>query len=236
MITNNVYRFLIRILQFTLLRARTIRTFIIKAMILVEEGQSPPESLRWLLQIHDFISNMIDVECIRWGGGVHIKHELMNGIHSFFYKRIPPGSCVLDIGCGKGFLLYELSKLLPKAEVCGIDISEYAVENCKEELRNVIQVGNAIELPFEENSFDFVFALGCMHNLYNYELFDALKEMERVGKQHKYTMQESYRNETERINMCNWQLTQHSFYSTQEWVWFMNMAGYRGDYGFIFFE
>lgn len=150
--------------------------------------------------------------------------------------NLPDNARILDIGCGKGFLLYELTKLLPEAKVFGIDISEYAVENAKEEVKDGIKVGNATSLPFDDNSFDFVYALGCLHNLYNFELFDALKEMERVGKQHKYTMQESYRNENERINMCNWQLTQHSFYSTQEWIWFFNLAGYTGDYGFIFFE
>ena len=65
---------------------------------------------------------------------------------------------------------------------------------------------------------------------------EILKEMERVGRQHKYTMQESYRNETEKINMCNWQLTQHSFLSVDEWIWFMKLAEYDGDFGFIFFE
>jgi len=149
---------------------------------------------------------------------------------------LPEDAKILDIGCGKGFLIYEISKLLPNAQVHGIDISAYAVENCKKELRDVIQIANAARLPFEDDYFDYVYALGCLHNLYNFELFDALKEMERVGKLHKYTMQESYRNERERINMCNWQLTQHSFYSVDEWIWFFNLAGYTGDYGYIFFE
>ena len=103
-------------------------------------------------------------------------------------------------------------------------------------MKDRIQLGTATSLPFEDHSFDFVYALGCLHNLFNFELMEALKEIERVGKQNKYTMQESYRNEMERINMCNWQLTQHSFYNTEEWVWFFNLAGYTGDYGFIFFE
>lgn len=152
------------------------------------------------------------------------------------YYGLPDDARILDVGCGKGFLLYELTKLLPKSEVFGIDISDYAVENAKEEVKAGIKVGNATSLPFEDSSFDYVYALGCLHNLYNFELFKALKEMERVSKLHKYTMQESYRNETEKINMCNWQLTQHSFYSVQEWIWFFNLAGYTGDYGFIFFE
>lgn len=152
------------------------------------------------------------------------------------HYKLPENAKILDIGCGKGFLLYEFTKILADADVYGIDISKYAVENAKEEIKPHIKVENATSLPFEDNSFDFVYALGCMHNLFNFELFEALKEMERVGRRHKYTMQESYRNETERINMCNWQLTQHSFFSTKEWVWFMKLAGYSGDYGYIFFE
>jgi SAM-dependent methyltransferase len=145
-------------------------------------------------------------------------------------------SKILDVGCGKGFLMYEFTKLLPGVEIVGIDISEYAVQNSKEEVKDKIQLGSAINLPFKDNAFDFVYALGCLHNLFNYELFSALQEMERVSSLHKYTMQESYRNEAERINMCNWQLTQHTFFSTREWEWFMHKAGYTGDYGFIFFE
>jgi ubiquinone/menaquinone biosynthesis C-methylase UbiE len=143
---------------------------------------------------------------------------------------------ILDVGCGKGFLLYEISLLLPEAQIRGIDLSRYAVESAKEEIRHCLQVGNAVSLPFKDKEFDFVYALGCLHNLYNYELFKALREMERVSGGAKYTMQESYRNEREKINMCNWQLTQHSFYTPEEWRWFFNQASYQGDYGFIYFE
>lgn len=152
------------------------------------------------------------------------------------HYQLKEDSKILDVGCGKGFLLYEFKRLLPNAEVFGVDISEYAVINSKEEVSKDIQIGSATSLPFDDHSMDLVLALGCLHNLYNYDLYSALKEMERVGRGGKYTMQESYRTEAERINMCNWQLTQHSFFSTKEWLWFMRQAGYTGDYGFITFE
>jgi len=120
--------------------------------------------------------------------------------------------------------------------VAGLDISEYAVENSKEEVKPFIQIGNATKLPYEDNYFDYVYSLGTIHNLYNFELHSALQEIERVSKQHKYVMQEAYRNEREKVNMLNWQLTQHSFYSKDEWEWFFKLAGYTGDYGYIFFE
>jgi SAM-dependent methyltransferase len=152
------------------------------------------------------------------------------------HYQLKQDSKILDIGCGKGFLLYEFQKLLPKATLCGVDISRYAVENVKEEMRENIRVGAAQSLPFEDGAFDLVVSIGCLHNLHNFELFEALKEMQRVSRKDKYTVQESYRTEAERINMCNWQLTQHTYFSAREWIWFMELAGYTGDYGFITFE
>ena len=61
---------------------------------------------------------------------------------------LPSNPKILDIGCGKGFLLYDFLKVIPDAEIHGIDISEYAIANCKPEIRNNLQVGNAINLPW----------------------------------------------------------------------------------------
>src|SRR3989338_2656617 len=42
------------------------------------------------------------------------------------YYGIQPGSKILDVGCGKGFLLYEMTQFVPGVEIYGIDISDYA--------------------------------------------------------------------------------------------------------------
>lgn len=110
------------------------------------------------------------------------------------------------------------------------------MENAKEEIKPQIRIGNAIALPFKDNSFDFVYNLGSMHNLYNFELFKTLKEMERVCKQHKYIMQESYRNETERITCVTGSWLSIHFTALKNGFGFLAMPGYTGDYGFIFFE
>jgi protein-L-isoaspartate(D-aspartate) O-methyltransferase len=147
------------------------------------------------------------------------------------------GDSILDVGCGKGYLLHEFKQLLPNSKVAGIDISEYGIENSKEEIKDFVKVGNAKKLDFEDNSFDFVVSLGTLHNLKVNELFDALKEIQRVGKSDKkYIMVESYRNEYEKANLLYWQLTCESFYSPEEWKWVMQANGYEGDYGFIYFE
>lgn len=149
---------------------------------------------------------------------------------------LKPGDSILDIGCGKGYLLYEFTQVIPGVSVTGIDISGYAIENSKEEVRPFLQAGNAISLPFEDHSFDFVVSLGTLHNLHNYEVDQALREIQRVGEDKKHVMVESYRNEREMANLLYWQLTCRSFHTPEEWEWCMAQSGYTGDYSYIVFE
>lgn len=152
------------------------------------------------------------------------------------HYRLPPEARILDVGCGKGFLLYEFTQVLPRAQVAGLDISQYAVENAKPEIQEFLQVGRADRLPFPDQSFDLVLSINTLHNLYNFELWPALAEIERVGRQAKYITVESYRNEREKVNLLYWQLTCRAFHSVNEWKWLFEKAGYTGDYGFIYFE
>jgi protein-L-isoaspartate(D-aspartate) O-methyltransferase len=149
---------------------------------------------------------------------------------------IKSGDRILDIGCGKGFLLYEISLLVPGVEIHGIDISSYAIENAKEEIKDRLQVGNAIALPFPDDYFDFVYSITTLHNLHNYDLDKALREMQRVGKGNKYLCVESYRNETEKANLLYWQVTCEAFCTPEEWDWWFKQTGYAGDHSFIYFE
>lgn len=149
---------------------------------------------------------------------------------------LKPGMRILDVGCGKGYLLYEFTQVVPGIEVAGIDISAYGIENSKPEIRDRLQVGTAASLPYDGNSFDFVVSLGTLHNLGIGDLWAAVTEIERVARQSKYVMVESYRNEREKANLLYWQLTCKSFYSTDDWAWLYREIGYTGDYGFIFFE
>jgi protein-L-isoaspartate(D-aspartate) O-methyltransferase len=152
------------------------------------------------------------------------------------HYELKKGDKILDIGCGKGFLLYEFVQTVPGIEVCGIDVSQYAIDHAKEEVKPFLRVGNAINLPFDDHRFDLVISITTLHNLYNYDLHQALREIERVGKNKKYVVVESYRNEKEKANLLYWQLTCESFYTPKEWEWFFDLSGYRGDYEFIYFE
>jgi len=143
---------------------------------------------------------------------------------------------ILDVGCGKGFLIYELKKLLPTAHLQGFDISEYAINNAKEEIRDQIFVHRAQDrYPFEDQSFDLVLSITTLHNLCIHDLVSALRRIQRVGKE-KYLVLESYRSAKELFNLQCWALTCQSFFSPQEWQWLFERFGYTGDYEFIFFE
>jgi SAM-dependent methyltransferase len=145
------------------------------------------------------------------------------------------GDRVLDVGCGKGFLLHELTRAVPGLDVSGLDVSAYAIEHAKEEVAPRLTVGSAAALPFADGAFDLVISLGTLHNCGIGDLFAALREIERVGRGKSYVMVESYRDEREKANLLYWQLTCRSFFSVEDWEWIYAQAGYRGDYGFIFF-
>lgn len=152
------------------------------------------------------------------------------------HYQLKPGDRVLDVGCGKGFLLYDFTQVLPGIGVTGIDISDYAIENAKEEVQPNLNVGHAKELPFDANTFDLVVSINTLHNLYCYELESAIKEIERVGKKNKYICVESYRNEEEKVNLLYWQVTCEMFCTPEEWQWWFSHCDYTGDHSFIYFE
>ena len=139
------------------------------------------------------------------------------------HYQLKPGDKILDVGCGKAFLLYDFTKVLPGVEVHGIDISDYAILH-------------AISLPYPDHYFDLVISINTLHNLHNYDLDKALREIERVGKKNKYICVESYRNEIEKANLLYWQVTCETFCTPEEWAWWFKQTGYTGDHSFIYFE
>ncbi|MAE43039.1 SAM-dependent methyltransferase [Candidatus Woesearchaeota archaeon] len=150
--------------------------------------------------------------------------------------NLTENSKILDVGCGKAYLLFEIKKLLPNCTIVGLDISEYAIKNAKEEIKDSLFVHKAQDpYKFKDDEFDLVISITTLHNLVINDLHSALKEVERVGK-NKYVAVESYRNEEELFNLECWALTAEAFFNVDEWVWLFNHAEYSGDYEFIFFE
>src|SRR4051794_36263789 len=107
------------------------------------------------------------------------------------HYKLKAGDRVLDVGCGKGFLLYEFTQVVPGIVVEGLDVSSYAIENAKEEIRPFLHVGHARRLAAADCSFDLVVSINTLHNLYCYDLERALREMERVSRRGKFLCVES---------------------------------------------
>jgi len=150
--------------------------------------------------------------------------------------RLNNSSSILDIGCGKGFLLYEIKKILKKINIIGIDISKYAKRNAKEEIKNDIIVQDAKKkLKLSDKTFDLVLSVNTLHNLKIQDIEQSLKEIERLGKS-KFICVESYRNEKEQFNLQCWALTAETIIDTSSWKWLFKKAKYTGDYEFIFFK
>ena len=153
------------------------------------------------------------------------------------HYRLKPSYRVLDVGCGKGYLLYELTQVVPGIQIAGIDVSRYAVQNAKKEMKPFLRVGDARRLPYKAAQFDLVLSINALHNLEGSGLEQALREVERVSRGNKkYIVVDSYRNDREKVNLLYWQLTCESFYTPKGWEWVFKKSGYRGDYGFIFYE
>lgn len=144
--------------------------------------------------------------------------------------KLDNSSNVLDVGCAKGFFLYDLKLALPGINVTGVDISDYAVTNSLPEVKPFLQVGNATELPFKDNYFDFVISINTIHNLNLQDCASALQEIERVTKGKSFITVDAYRNDEERARMEAWNLTALTMMSVDEWKKFFLEVGYTGDY------
>jgi len=139
-------------------------------------------------------------------------------------------SVVLDVGCAKGFMLYDMKQLIPGITVTGVDVSDYAIQNAHEKVKHSLFVANATKLPFADDSFDCVISINTIHNLEKEELGKALQEIERVSKGKSFITVDAYQSEEEKELMYAWNLTAKTIMHVDEWKAFFNEVGYTGDY------
>jgi len=139
-------------------------------------------------------------------------------------------SSLLDVGCAKGFMLYDFTRIIPGITVAGVDVSEYAIENAMEEIKPYLRVANAKQLPFSDSSFDLVISINTVHNLPLEECKQALKEIERVSRRFSFVTMDAWRNNKDKEQMLKWNLTALTYMHVKDWKNLFDEVGYTGDY------
>ena len=146
------------------------------------------------------------------------------------YYKLPEDASILDVGCAKGFMMYDFSLLMPKAKIEGIDVSQYAYEHAIPEMKPLIKVANANNIPFPDNSFDLVICINTVHNLPPIDCKQALREIQRVSRKDAFVMNDAWRNEAEHESMLKWNLTALTYMHVDDWKKLFKEVGYTGDY------
>ena len=146
------------------------------------------------------------------------------------YYNLAEDASMLDVGCGKGFMLHDFKALMSNLTIAGIDISEYGIEHAIETVKPFLRVGNAKELPYEDDSFDLVISINTVHNLPLEECKQALREIQRVSRKHAFITMDAWRTEEEHERMLKWNLTALTYMHVDDWKELFAEVSYTGDY------
>jgi ubiquinone/menaquinone biosynthesis C-methylase UbiE len=149
---------------------------------------------------------------------------------------LKPGMCVLDVGCGKGFLVKDLMLECPGLEVFGLDVSLYAILHAPEELAGRLHLGTAEKLPFPDKSFDCVISLNTIHNFPRPRAVKAMAEIERVSKGHSFVVVDSYYTPEQKEIFEGWVLTAEFHDYPDGWKKLFAEAGYTGEYNWTIID
>lgn len=195
-----------------------------------ERGQSKTEEDRAIAR--QFGKEFFDGDRRHGYGGFSYHPRFWQPVIPDFQKRydLKPGSKILDIGCAKGFMLYDFIQIIPGVKVAGIDVSSYAIDQALPAVKSNVSVGDVRSLPFADNSFDLVIAINTIHNLEGQDLHAALHEIMRVTKRHAFVTVDAYRNDVEKEAMFAWNLTAKTILHVDEWKQLFARIGYQGDY------
>jgi ubiquinone/menaquinone biosynthesis C-methylase UbiE len=141
-------------------------------------------------------------------------------------------SKILDIGCAKGFMMYEFKKALPNCEIKGIDISRYCKKKAIKKIKKYIKIGTCEKLPYPNKYFDFVVSISTIHNVTKTGIKKSLKEIVRVTKKNSFIKIKAYKNAAEKNKINQWNLVAKSNLSQNQWLKLFAETNYTHDYLF----
>jgi SAM-dependent methyltransferase len=164
------------------------------------------------------------------GFGYHPRFWTETVVRFKEYFDLADDATILDVGCAKGYMLHDFRLLMPYARLKGIDVSEYAIDNAIDDMKGIVQVGDAKELPFEDDSIDLVIAINTIHNLPLEECKTSVREIQRVAKKHAFLTVDAWRSHEQEVRMKNWNLTGLTMMHVDDWEALFVECGYTHDY------
>ena len=165
-------------------------------------------------------------------GGYHYHQKYFKKIEKKMkdYYQLTNKSKILDVGCAKGFMMYDFKKILPKAKIYGIDISKYCKQNAKKEVKRNIKIASCDQIPFDTNYFDLVISISTIHNLSKRGVEKSLREIKRVSKKDSFIRVNAYKTKIEKKKFEEWNIVAKTILSEKEWLNLFKKTNYNGDY------
>jgi hypothetical protein len=150
----------------------------------------------------------------------------------FSVYKLKSNAKILQIGCDKGYLIYDIKKKYNKATVKGIENSKYAISKAPKLIKKDLIFSNFVNLPFKNDYFDFVLAIGPVYSLNLTDALKCLKEINRVGKGKSFITLGAYKTDKEFQLFRYWTLLGSTILSKTEWKTVLKHVNYKGDYKF----
>ena len=142
-------------------------------------------------------------------------------------------SSVLDLGCKKGFFMHDLKALLPGIQIRGVENHIYPIQQGMDSIKQDMVLAEYDNLPFDDNSFDFVFGFAAIYMLNLRGVMGALREIERVSRGHSFITLGAYQTQEDRVLFEEWTLLGTTVLHVDEWLDVFDYTGYSGDYSFV---
>ncbi len=190
------------------------------------------KNLKIISKSREFGRDYFDGDRIYGYGGYSYNKKFWGKVVKTFiqYYNLKDGDSILDIGCAKGYMLFDFKNEMKSLNTYGIDISSYAIENSENSIKPYLKVGNAIDLPYPNHYFDLVISINTIHNLDENDCAKAIKEINRVSKKNSFLTVDAYENDNQKSRMDDWNLTALTYKSTKNWKKFFDENDYKGDY------
>jgi len=145
----------------------------------IDTGDYTPEEYKRFLKEIAFINRYL-------GDARALKQTLLREIK----ENDLPEFSVLDVGCGSGELLRMIAEFARatgrRASLTGVDLNPISSATTQSESKEFSEIssvrGDALLLPFADDSFDYAISSLFFHHLTDQQIIEALREMSRVAR------------------------------------------------------